>query len=77
MITEILDELITQSSENSWIIKYVALSPDYMTMLTNEVFNFVGKDFKVATLLTYKEVNLKVKEIVGFQVAYELAPDAE
>jgi hypothetical protein len=77
MITDILDNLIAQAYMNNWAIKYVALSPDYMRTLIDEVMRFAGKEFKVDVLSTYKEVPLKVKEIIGFQVAYELANDAE
>lgn len=72
MIIELLDELIIQAYTKFWVIKYVALSPEYMKQLIEEVKAFAGNDFKVETLSQYKDIPLKVKEIVGFQVAYEL-----
>ena len=73
MIIQILDELMAQALKESWVIKYVALSPSYMDLLIAEVSAFAGPDFKVGTLSQFKDVPLKVKDIVGFQVAYELA----
>ena len=69
---KILDQLILQALEEFWIIKYVALSPELMKSLVDEVKSFAGTDFKIESLSMYKDVNLKVKDIVGFQVAYEL-----
>jgi hypothetical protein len=73
MIIKILDELMAQALKESWVIKYVALSPVYMRDLVEEVSAFAGPDFKVDTLAQFKDIPLKVKDIVGFQVAYELA----
>ena len=72
MIIEILDAIITQAYEMDWVIKYVALEPSLMRMLVNEVVSYAGKDFAVDSLSMYKDVPLKVKEIVGFQIAYDL-----
>lgn len=74
MIINILDTLIAQAQESVWVIKYVALSPPYMSLLVNEVVSYSGKEFKVDALSMYKDIPLKVKDIVGFQVAYELEP---
>jgi hypothetical protein len=76
MITKILDNLIAQALQEFWVIKYVALSPDYMRKLVDEVTSFAGKEFKVDSLSMYKDVPVKVKEIVGFQVAYEIDQNA-
>lgn len=72
MIIEILDTIIDQTYEKDWTIRYVALDPILMRTLVNEVVSYAGKDFAVNSLSMYKDVPLKVKEIVGFQVAYEL-----
>jgi hypothetical protein len=72
MIIQILDTIIAQALEENWTIKYVALDPISMKNLVAEVISYAGKDFKVDSLSFYKDVPLKVKEIVGFQVAYEL-----
>jgi hypothetical protein len=72
MIIQILDTIIDQALEANWTIKYVALGPIEMRNLVSEVVSYAGKDFKVDSLSFYKDVPLKVKEIVGFQVAYEL-----
>lgn len=72
---KILDQLILQALEEFWIIKYVALSPELMRNLVDEVKSFAGTDFKIESLSMYKDVPLKVKEIVGFQVAYELTKE--
>lgn len=72
MIIEILDTIIDQAYEKDWTIKYVALDPILMKDLVSEVVSYAGKDFTVDALSMYKDVPLKIKEIVGFQVAYEL-----
>ena len=74
MIIEILDTIIDQAYEKDWTIKYVALDPILMKMLVSEVVTYAGKDFVVDALSMYKDVPLKVKEIIGYQIAYELLP---
>ena len=69
---KILDELKNQALTELWVIKYVAVSPELMKSLVDEVKSFAGTDFKIESLSMYKDVPLKVKDIVGFQVAYEL-----
>ena len=71
MIIEILDTIIDQAYEKDWTIKYVALDLILMKMLVSEVVSYAGKDFAVDALSMYKDVPLKTKEIVGFQVSYE------
>jgi hypothetical protein len=72
MTIRILDQLIAQALEESWVIKYIALSPEHMKDLVTEVTAFTGVEFKIDSLTQFKEIPLKVKEIKGFQVAYEI-----
>jgi hypothetical protein len=75
MITNILDKTIAQASEEDWVIKYVALSPDCMKLLIEELRSLTNIDFDAAYVNKYREIDLHVKEITGFQVAYEHPPD--
>jgi hypothetical protein len=72
MISNILDTIITQAEENGWVIKYIALSTEYMKSLLSEATNVFGKEFEADSIAKYRETSIKVKDIVGFQVAYEL-----
>jgi hypothetical protein len=67
----LLDLLINLALEQNLSIRYVALSPTQMKNLVAQVVAFTGKDFKVDSLSMYKDIPLKVKDIIGFQVAFE------
>ena len=69
---KILDSIIEHALMYGLNIKYVALSQDLMKLLVTEVMNTTGHSFTVETLVMYRDVPLKVKDIIGFQVAYEL-----
>jgi hypothetical protein len=75
MTIRILDELIAQAQRESWVIKYIAFSPESMKALVAEAISFAGIEFKVEVLTQFKDVPLKVKDITGFQVAYEIQPE--
>jgi hypothetical protein len=72
MISNILDTIIAQADIEGWVIKYVALSPAYMKSLISEAASVFGKEFEADSIVKYKETSIKTKDIVGFQVAYEL-----
>lgn len=71
----LLDTLISVAEEQNLKIRYIALSPTRMKVLVAEAVSFAGKDFKIDTLSMYKEIPLKVKDIIGFQVSFETEDD--
>jgi hypothetical protein len=73
MIIEIIDKIIAQASQEAWVIKYIALSPQYMEALVDETLSTTGRtDVIFDSIAFFKDVPLKTKDIVGFQVVYEL-----
>jgi hypothetical protein len=71
----LLDTIITLAEEQNLKIRYIAFSPLRMKELVAEAVAFSGKDFKVDTLSMYKDIPLKTKEIIGFQVSFETEDD--
>jgi len=71
----LLDILISVAEEQNLKIRYIALSQQRMKQLVSEAVSFSGKDFKIDTLSMYKDIPLKVKDIVGFQVSFETEDD--
>lgn len=72
MILDILDTIIAHAYDDGWMIKYIAISQADAKVLVDELNKFTDNKFSADSIALYKEVPIKVKDIVGFQVAYEL-----
>lgn len=71
-VSDVLDTIINQAEESRFQINYIALSPEMMKNLVNEVVMI--KNVEVQGISGYKDVKLVVKDIIGFQVAYSTYP---
>ena len=67
-----IDNVIEYALIQNWTIKYIALSTELMRALTMEVMSTTGKEFTAESLSMYRDIPLKTKDIVGFQVSYDI-----